>query len=597
VERRRTSFNNSYGKTGLGVIMIKKAWIYFQIFIIQVCAAIGGKGRDWEDETDKNKPFGENAGMSEEVSKLLSSYDPDKIDSKPTPSKFSLFMRDIASGAATVSEAHIMLGKMHGESLCKHSKDPYKIVKLNPPKATEKFKESASKELKETDWFDVSSYGTDPDQNQYSEYTPIMGGPFYRQMYLYDMLSAHAKSFEAYNHNIIAHRIVNILKQYALGRGYKVMGDERFLKIWDKFEKSNKIKTRLRKNWTIDYLVTGEFLFDKITKDGIDSSTIWEIITDPQNIRNVYYYYQSFPTQYQLYPGMKVSGVAGSEKTQATEYVLRQIPYDRVIHIKSDGMTWEKRGRPCMFPILAWLKRHKDYWDANILREISQASYVYDVTVNGGAGDVSTIAQQFSGYPKPLSTYTHNDAVSRTLLSPVQGSGGKADAAEQLIAMITACVGIPKEFFNMAGLSNRANALVSSEPFTKVIDDLQQDFEEFLQELARLAFEEEGLEYNNELEFIFPSVIKDTTTESLKNFALCQSMGWLSMKRCATMAAAEMNVTNYDFEAEQEDLKEEREAGLLQAEEMPPDSRFGSTPTIPTHGQGKIDLQKDMNNL
>ena len=33
----------------------------------------------------------------------------------------------------------------------------------------------------------------------------------------------------------------------------------------------------------------------------IDPSTVWEIVTDPEDIENVYYYHQQFATQYQVF--------------------------------------------------------------------------------------------------------------------------------------------------------------------------------------------------------------------------------------------------------------------------------------------------------
>lgn len=63
--------------------------------------------------------------------------------------------------------------------------------------------------------------------NQHS-FIPIMGGPFYKQLYLYDYLKMNAIAFNLVNHNAIAAAAVKMLQRFTLGRGvtFNIKDDE-----------------------------------------------------------------------------------------------------------------------------------------------------------------------------------------------------------------------------------------------------------------------------------------------------------------------------------------------------------------------------------
>lgn len=594
---------------------------YCKLAFIKFVRLIAGTPGDWAkaekpSDKDNKKPGGKiTSGVD---------YDPEEEVFKTGDSKFKTFWDQLSAGNAIVKSAHIMVAQREANGRIKD----YKMVKIENAtkgkKATitesdrKNLTESATKLIEDAFSQDDYSLTGNYDSGNYTEYVPLLGGPFFRQMYLTDMLAAHQKSFEAYNHNPLARRLIKIIKQYAIARGYKVQSkDPAATETWNAFDKKFKILEKIRKGWTTDYLLFSEFFLDKEKLTSIDPSTIWDIITDPEDIDNVYYYYQSFQTAFQQFTGFDVKGVPGSKDVKPIEYIIRQIPYDRIYHLKADGASCEKRGRPTLYPCLAWLKRFKDYWNAEMARAWVQASYVYDVSVNGSASDVAAIAaaDDISKVPAIGSSYVHNEAVKRELLTPgSSGGAGHNYLSDQLISIIAFCYGIPKEHLNVSGSGGgggRATALVASEPFTKVIEEMRDDITELLQELASIAFKLDGKEYNDELEFIFPSTVKDTTTETIKNIATGETQKYISHKRASTMYASEMDVTIYDYEEEMQSIKDEQEQALDlgiggNSTAGAPAGRFGdgigtddgtSPGKTELHGQGKVDLQKQMNNL
>ncbi len=462
-------------------------------------------------------------------------------------------------------------------------------------------KESATKKLRE-DYFDTDMTVPQTYDAQFTEYTPIMHGPYYTQMYMYDMLAAHSRCYFEYNHNAVARRIIDLLLDYSMGRGYKVNSkDAKALARWNAFDKKYRVHKMLKNHWGLDKLLYGELFIDRITIKAIHPSTIWDIITEPEDITNVYYYYQSFPTQYQQFTGFDVPGVPGSKKQPGMKYIIRQIPYDRVAHFKSRCSSAEKRGRPTLYPILEWLKRFRDYNSARMVREWSQACWTYDVTVKGSSSDVQTESDKASTLPYPGSSYIHNEAVTRELLAPPVGSAGDADFSNALVCVLAFIIGAPKEFFNVQSTGgSRATALVASEPFAKVIDNIQGEFEEILHELAVIAWEMEGDEYDDELEFVFPSITKDTTTETLTNIQSAEAAGYIDHQTAAVMAAAELGITTYEYNEVQQKIADDREMGLQNtADILPPSSRFSTQlpDKSPIHGDGKEELKDELGNI
>jgi len=67
-------------------------------------------------------------------------------------------------------------------------------------------------------------------------FAPIMGGPLYKQLYLYDYLKMNALAFNLVNHNAIAAVAVKILTRFTLGRGVTFnIKDDECREIWEEF--------------------------------------------------------------------------------------------------------------------------------------------------------------------------------------------------------------------------------------------------------------------------------------------------------------------------------------------------------------------------
>jgi hypothetical protein len=458
------------------------------------------------------------------------------------------------------------------------------------------------------------------DPNQYTEFTPFFGGPQQRQQY-WDQFTALARAFEQWNHNPVAHRVVTILCQYALGRGFKIQcHNDKLADKWEQHARDTKLYIKLRRYWPVQVIVDGELFIDKQRWQSIDASSIWDIICENEggdDLDHPLYYQQMFQTITQTYAGIPVPGVSGSGQTNIGHYIIRQLPYDRVLHYKFNCYEMEKRGRSALYPIMGFLKKLMDTIDAKVIAEQLGAAFVWDDLVKGDAGQVTAHAQAYAYMPPPGSTFAHNEAIDRQPMSAKNhAAGSKTDIVQEIIAICAACLGIPKEHLNViiTGGGSRANALVASEPFTKVIEELQEAFEDIIYDLIAAWCEQVGAEFKiNDWEAIFPSVSKDSTGDTINNLTMAESTGAISHEQMSTMIAAELEITNYDYDDVQAARKKDAKNNLAQAvgaqPTLPPASRFGkakaagkagSDPEAPENNpihQGKAGVKDEMATL
>jgi hypothetical protein len=439
-----------------------------------------------------------------------------------------------------------------------------------------KFRESFDLDLSDT---------TGNAANPFNEYLPIMGGPFSRQLYLFDFLDMSRKAFEAWNHNPLAHQGVKITTSFVLGRGVTAKANSPLVQErFDAWAKRIDLLGGRLESWSDMLSRDGELMvrryFNPITKEmflrWIDPSTIWEIVTDLEDIEKVFYYHQQFPTQYQVLYG------TGSQRSQfdpskfGTErYVINQIPASEMYHVKINCSPNEKRGRSDLFSILGWLKRYKDFQTGVVLRAIIQGTFSWKMKLKGTEADVAAFINQFgTQQPDFGSVHVENEAATLEPMAP-QMKGAGLDDAPGIVNMIAVGLGIPKEYLGFSDNGSRAGAIVASEPGAKKFMSRQLLLGRFLKSLAKDWAENEiasgrlpaidpetGEPLDTEIEFQFPEIAIEDRSSKIKDIELSEMSGYISKTRAATMVAKELGIEGYNFEAEMEDRAREEQAGI-----------------------------------
>lgn len=419
-------------------------------------------------------------------------------------------------------------------------------------------------------FWDTAGGSTSSDTTAFdNEYAPTIG-PAGRQLYLSDMLSAQARCFFEYNHNPVAKRCIQMIRHFVLGRGVVVKcKDPKAQEHWDLFEKQNRLRRNLQM-WHDDFRRDGDIFLRFFEPKGVrkplivrslDPSTIWEIVTDPEDIGAVLYYHQQYQTPYQMFtvPGVEMQ-----------RYIVRQIRAEEVIHHKINCSAHEKRGRSDLYPVLTWLKVLKDYIFAKAVKAKIQAAFVWDVLVKGVSGDVSSLDLSLPDPEHPGSWWLHNEAMELTPQASNVGAGsGKADNIfYDILTLIALGVGLSKEFLGTSDTGGtRAAAILASEPTTKFFEDCQDDVEDLYHEMAEKVFAyairsgqlPKGTK--TDIEVILPEIASEETTKKIALLGKLEANEVISKETSAEMQAAEVRITTYDFQAEREKIKKEKAEG------------------------------------
>lgn len=454
-------------------------------------------------------------------------------------------------------------------------KDFLEVYKANSAKASTSLRESFDSFAMDGGGSDSSVIGRD--------FVPLLGGPFNKQLYLSDYLKMNQLCFFAYHHDPIANRIVNIMRDFTLGRGFKVdFKDEKQQAMWDAFAQVNNLDEMMDKI-AIEFSYAGEIMLwwlpnnqtsivvnpdkDQPVKTGViprvrlmDPSMIWEIITWPEDITQVLAYQWVSPTQYQIYS--KVDGKDGNkaQSVPSTKYIFQQIPAEEMMHFKVNCAHNEKRGRSDLFPVLGYLKRLRDTVNYSILALQKAAAWAVDTSIDGDDNDIKNYIEQqeeLGTIPDAAMEFVHSTKVKREYLgNSGQGSKGNNSSFEWTVSMISAGTGIPVAYLglHLSSGSTRGSAVVGTEPVAKVFESRQLVYERVLRKIADKVMKlNKQKEYK--MEVTFPEVMGQDRTAKLKDIAFAEVNKWISPERAGTMASKELQITDYEWQLEQDDIK------------------------------------------
>jgi len=430
----------------------------------------------------------------------------------------------------------------------------------------------------------VDSFATDGDSGTSGligqDFVPLLGGPFYKNLYFYDYIKQANAAFYAYHHDPIAHQAVNIIKDFTLGRGFRVDSDNAAaMAIWKAFEKANDLQGQMDKLAT-EISVNGEVMVWKLPDDQakivqvpyanqpnpraiiprvrlLDATVFWEIVTVPEDITNVLYYVWVAPTQWQMYTGLQ----GENSVVPSTKFIFQTIPADQINHYKVNAFSNEKRGRSDLFSVLGMLKRLRDCVNYSLVSLQKQASWCIDTTIEGSQGDINAYIQDQAslGTVAPAgSEFVHSAKIKREYKGVEgTGKGGGSVTFEWALSCVAAGMGIPISYFgtHLSGGQTRASAITATEPVAKRFEARQKLYEKIIQDLWDYLMDKVGI--NAECEVTFPEIITADRSQKLQDLAFAENMKWFSNERVANMIAKEFNVTDYIYEEEQDKIKED----------------------------------------
>lgn len=443
-------------------------------------------------------------------------------------------------------------------------------------KFIEAFKEAGpkwSRKFREGDGFgsDMSQAGSSVDQN---DMIPILGGPFYKQLYQYDYLRMHNYCFFLKNHSPACKAAVEIITDFVLGRGFKVESEDPASQLmWDAFAEANDFTTKAKQ--IVNELITyGENMIWKLPNHAtkityqlspgqkvptgiiprirmIDPSCIWEIVTFPEDIERVIYYQWIAPTQYQTYTAPGVPTL---------KFIFTQVPADQVIHTKINAASNEKRGRSDLFASMGYAKRLDDAVNYGLISDMKRAAWSIDTEIRGSQADVDAYfaAQQALGtIPAAGSEFIHTEAVKRKYDSNPGASSQSSDSFIWALNMFCMGVRVPVSYMgtHLSGGQTKASALVSTEPVAKMFEGRQDLLKGVVIKLHKWVT-------GKTCDVLFPEIVSQDSAVRIRNIVVADGNEYISKERAASMVAKELNVTDFNYDKEKVQIEADIKAGL-----------------------------------
>jgi len=478
--------------------------------------------------------------------------------------------------AHTVSELYEFAKKGLAEVDCKalfFKEKKYGYKKLDTKKFIEAFENKNNfKKFKESSYlFDYDDYNFTSRVGD--DFIPLLGGAFNKQLYYADHLRMHALCFHAWNHDPVAKRIVNTIKNFSLGKGFRIDTEKKeSLAILRAFEKAMDLQ-EFAKYICIESIIYGEVFVWKLPQNNlyfsyenfetipksiiprfrlIDPSVIWEIVTYPEDIERVLGYWWVAPTQYQIKSNILDKSVP------TAKFIMQELPANQVRHYKRNCVSNEKRGRSELFSVLGYMKRLRDSVNYQIIADQKNSAWAIDTSIEGSQSDIDRYIQSMKAIgdiPPAGSEFVHSSKVKREYLSNVGSKPGASNSFEWALSMISIGTGVPISYLgsHLSGAQTRASAIVSTEPVVKIFEEVQQFVSKVITNMCKDVLSHFGI--TDEVEVTFPEIISQDRSSKLRDISVAEINGWISKKRAAQMAAEEFAIDNYDYDKELDEIK------------------------------------------
>lgn len=418
------------------------------------------------------------------------------------------------------------------------------------------------------------------------DFVPLVGGPFFKQLYPVDYLKMHSAAFYAYHHDPVAKRVVQTMRDFTMGREWKLeCEDKKAQALWDAFVETNELYARMDQA-ALELSIYGENFWWWLPNNEVnigwqdrpgqeprrgliprvrlvDPSVFYEIVTYPEDVERVLFYQWVASTQTQTYSGKDKGSSVGM-----TKFIFQQIPAKEIQHYKVNSVSNEKRGRSDLFPVLGYLKRLRDSVNYSIIALQKQAAWCIDTAIDGSPEDIDAYVadQQAIGPIAPAgSEFIHSKKVERTYLAN-QGqskSSGGGGAFEWTLSMIASGTGIPLQYLgtHLSNAGTRASAVVATEPVVKLFEGRQNVYKRMIVGMFKRLMELNKIA-NTEHRIIFPELVVQDRSQKMADLSTAEQNGWISQRRAAEIAAKELGILNYSFDEERQEIEKDQSPGL-----------------------------------
>lgn len=305
----------------------------------------------------------------------------------------------------------------------------------------------------------------------------------------------------------LAHQAIRLWTDYTFGRGMSWQTEDETASkalesFWNNKLNQSVLSARGQRRSSDKLLVDGEVFFaiflgpeGSATIRRIDPLEITEIVSDPDDIENVYYYKREWSDgqgqpQKAIYrsttnpndTSMKDAAGASVQKNQ--EALVYHLAYN----------TISQRGYPLLLPGLDWLKEYRRFLASRIAIMLALAKFAWRSKVKGGAGSVADIkAVLHEQTPAAGSTIIENMGVDTQPIRTDTGASNAYQDGRMIKLQFAAAVGIPEQYFGDISIGNLATAKTVELPMMKQFQSYQQVWNDVYQDIDEVILAHNGV--------------------------------------------------------------------------------------------------------
>lgn len=287
-------------------------------------------------------------------------------------------------------------------------------------------------------------------------------------------------AFYLYDRNPVAHRILEMTKDFVVGEGISFTGEndkvEKVLKeFWDDPVNAWDLKQGQR---VMELGLYGEQFYPAAVNviDGrvrmgyLDPAAVAKVIQDPENV--------------EIIRQVKRKGsITRVQKTYDVVNVDEDLKSPTYWELKGDIFFFAinkvanaLRGRSDLFCLADWIDGYDQFLFNRLERSHLMNVFLWDVTLEGmGQPEIDEWLKK-QGIPKPASMRAHNEKVTWKAVVPELGAHDASEEAKLFRNMILGGAGFPPHWFAGGEGITRATALEMSTPVIKRLKSRQRYF-------------------------------------------------------------------------------------------------------------------------
>jgi hypothetical protein len=237
----------------------------------------------------------------------------------------------------------------------------------------------------------------------------------------------------------------------------------------------------------VDKLKTG-----KVKVRSIPFSQIQEIVTNPDDAKEPWYYYRVWTDS--AGKSHEVYYPDWCYKTTAQIYKGKKVEINAlVMHIKTGGFSDWKYGVSEIYSALDWAKAYKEFLEdwATITR--AYARFAWQATTKGGAKGIAAVKSKFQTTWSETSSENNpppgvgSMAITSegSTLTPIKTAGATTSPEDgrRILLMVCAAVGLPETFMGDASVGSLATAKSLDRPTELAMKDRQTFWKDILNDI------------------------------------------------------------------------------------------------------------------